>query len=177
SYEVSVPASRTETLWRALAAGGGEAAATPVGVEAWLLLRLEKGFLHVGADTDGTTTPDDAGFGHVARRKLDFVGKRSLSRPDSLRPDRHQLVGLEAPDGRAMAVGAHLVRPGGRDSEGFVTSAGWSPALGRPVALAMLKGGRGRLGETLSLVGEGAPATVRVAERAAYDPQGERLDD
>ncbi|HEY3889616.1 MAG TPA: 2Fe-2S iron-sulfur cluster-binding protein, partial [Caulobacteraceae bacterium] len=47
SYEVSVPASRTETLWRALAAGGGEAAATPVGVEAWLLLRLEKGFLHV----------------------------------------------------------------------------------------------------------------------------------
>ena len=177
SYEVSVPASRTETLWRALAGGEGEAASTPVGLEAWLLLRLEKGFLHVGADTDGTTTPNDVGFGHVARRKVDFVGKRSLTRSDNVRPDRHQLVGLEALDGRAMAVGAHLVRPGGRDSEGFVTSAGLSPALSRPVALAMVKGGRGRVGETLSLVGEGAPASVRVADRTAYDPQGARLDD
>jgi sarcosine oxidase, subunit alpha len=177
SYEVSVPASRTEALWRALAAGEGATAPTPVGLEAWLLLRLEKGFLHVGADTDGTTTPDDVGFGHVARRKVDFVGKRSLALSDNRRLDRHQLVGLEAADGRAMAVGAHLIRPGGRDSDGFVTSAGLSPALGRSVALAMVRGGRGRLGETLSLVGEGPPVSVRVAERAAYDPQGARLDD
>ncbi len=176
SYEVNVPASRSEDLWRALAGGGREAEATPVGVEAWLLLRLEKGFLLVGADTDGTTAPDDVGFGHVLRRKKDFVGKRSLSRPDNLRPDRPQLVGLEALDGRPMPPGAHLVRAGSQEGLGFVTSAGHSPSLGRPVALALVKAGRSRLGETLDLIGEGAPARARLVERAAYDPQGERLD-
>jgi sarcosine oxidase subunit alpha len=176
SYEVNVRAASTEALWRVLAGAGGESAPTPVGVEAWLLLRLEKGFLHVGADTDGATAPDDVGFGRVARRKLDFVGKRSLRRPDNLRADRHQLVGLQAMDGRGISAGAHLTRPGGRESEGYVTSAGFSPVLGRTVALAMVKGGRARLGETLSLVGDGPAARVRIAERAAYLPSGERLD-
>lgn len=174
TYEVNVPASRTEELWRALSGGGREAEATPVGVEAWLLLRLEKGFLHVGMDTDGTTAPDDVGMGHVGHRRADFVGKRSLSRPDNRRPDRHQLVGLQSLDGRDMPAGSHLVRPGVGGSEGFITSAGRSATLGRPVALALVKGGRARLGEVLSLAGEGAATQVRIVERAAYDPQGGR---
>jgi sarcosine oxidase subunit alpha len=174
TYEVNAPASRTEELWRALSGGGRETEAAPVGVEAWLLLRLEKGFLHVGMDTDGTTAPDDVGMGHVAHRRADFVGKRSLARPDNRRADRHQLVGLQSLDGRDMPPGAHLVRPGADGSEGYVTSAGRSATLGRPVALAMVKGGRVRLGETLSLLGEGPATAVRIAERAAYDPQGER---
>ena len=174
SYEVSVAAPHTEAVWRALA---GDGRATPVGIEAWLLLRLEKGYLHVGADTDGATSPQDVDFGHVARRKTDFVGKRSLFRPENLRADRHQLMGLEAEDGRLMPPGAHLVRRGGRGSEGYVTSAGWSPVLRRPVALAMVTAGRARLGEILEIVGEGAPRPVRIVERAAYDPQNERLND
>jgi sarcosine oxidase subunit alpha len=178
SYEINVPASRTEEVWRALAGEGGEIQATPVGIEAWLLLRLEKGFLHVGADTDGATAPDDVGFGHVARRKTDFVGKRSLSRPDNLRPDRHQLVGVETTSGGPIPAGAHLVgQGGGRESEGYITSTGWSPALRRPVAMAMVKAGRARLGATLELVVEGGRQPVRLVERCAYDPQGERLDD
>jgi sarcosine oxidase subunit alpha len=177
SYEVSVAAPRTEEVWRALAGDGRDDRATPVGIEAWLLLRLEKGYLHVGADTDGATSPQDVDFGHVTRRKTDFVGKRSLFRPENLRADRHQLMGLEAQDGREMPPGAHLVRRGGGGSEGYVTSAGWSPILRRPVALAMVKAGRARLGETLELAGEGAPRSVRVVERAAYDPQNERLND
>jgi sarcosine oxidase subunit alpha len=174
SYEVNVAASQTEDLWRALAGGGRQAEATSIGIEAWLLLRLEKGFIHVGIDTDGTTAPDDVGFGHVARRKPDFVGKRSLLRPDNLRVDRHQLVGLESPDGRPMSVGAHLVGTAGGVSEGYVTSSGRSPTLERPVALAMVKGGRARVGETLELVG-GGDRQVRIAPRTAYDPQGARL--
>ncbi|HEX4196256.1 MAG TPA: 2Fe-2S iron-sulfur cluster-binding protein [Caulobacteraceae bacterium] len=169
SYEVNVPTTGAETLWNALAGATGEPRPVPVGVEAWLLLRLEKGFLHVGMDTDGTTTPADVGFGHVARRKVDFVGKRSLTRPDNLRPGRHQLVALEALSGAAMAVGAHLTGSDGRGSEGFVTSAGWSPTLARPVALAMVKDGLGRMGERLSLAGEGRAASVRIVERGAYD--------
>jgi sarcosine oxidase subunit alpha len=171
SYEVNVAAGRTEELWRAIAAAATDA--VPVGVEAWLLLRLEKGYLHVGVDTDGTTAPDDVGVGYVARRNVAFVGKRSLLRPENLRPDRHQLVGLEALDGQPLAPGAHLVRPGGQGSEGYVTSAGLSPTFGRPVAMAMVKGGRARLGETLALAGEGR--AVRIAPRAAYDPEGARL--
>jgi sarcosine oxidase subunit alpha len=173
SYEVNVPAGAAEPVWRAIAAAAPEA--VPVGVEAWLLLRLEKGYMHVGVDTDGTTTADDVGFGAVARRKGWFVGKRSLSRLENLRADRHQLVGLEALDGRSLEPGAHLVRPSGRASEGYITSAGLSPTLGRPVAMAMVKEGRTRLGEILELVGE-AGRQARIAPRTAYDPEGARLD-
>jgi glycine cleavage system aminomethyltransferase T len=50
-------------------------------------------------DTDGTTSPDDVGWGGVARRKqADFIGKRSLARPENLRPDRLPLVGLVSGD-------------------------------------------------------------------------------
>ena len=61
-----------------------------------MILRTEKGYLHVGTDTDGSTTPDDVGWGQVARNKTtDFIGKRSLFRPGNQDPDRLQLVGLE----------------------------------------------------------------------------------
>ena len=59
------------------------------------VLRAEKGFIIVGQETDGTVTPDDVGLTWaVGKEKADFVGKRSLSRPDMLKPGRKQLVGL-----------------------------------------------------------------------------------
>ena len=66
----------------------------PYGTEAMHVLRAEKGFIIVGQDTDGTVTPFDAGLDWaVGKKKADFVGKRSLSRPDIVAPGRKQLVG------------------------------------------------------------------------------------
>ena len=95
SYEVCVPTDRGQHVWQALAEAGQKDGIAPVGIDAWMLLRTEKGYLHVGSDTDGTTTPDDIGWGHIHRRADDFVGRRSLLRPANTRADRFQLVGLE----------------------------------------------------------------------------------
>jgi sarcosine oxidase subunit alpha len=178
SYEINVPAGRTSQLWIALQAAGAPLGLEPVGIEAWMLLRTEKGYVHVGADTDGSTSPDDIGWGHVLKREKDFVGRRSLTRPENLRPDRLQLVGLEAiGSSEALPIGAHLRAPSlQQGSEGYVTSSGFSPVLGHGVALAMVRGGRGRLGEELKVLTDRGPRAARVIRPGVYDPKGDRLN-
>jgi sarcosine oxidase subunit alpha len=178
SFELSVPSDRTVALWDELIADGLPRGMTKIGVEAWMLLRTEKGYFHVGADTDGSTLPGDVGFGHVARRRHDFVGRRSLHLKEALRQDRLQFVGLEVVgETSALQVGAHLRGAGvNAGSEGYVTSAGFSPILGRGVALGMVRSGRARHGEELRIVsGQGMGRRVRVTAPGAYDPGGERL--
>ncbi len=176
-FEVNVPARHGAALWRELLRRGADLGVVPYGVETALLLRLEKGFLHVGVDTDGTTAPADVGWGEVAaRKKGDFIGKRSLRRPNDLRTDRLQLVGLTSEDANVLVAGAHLRLPGTTEgSDGWVTSAAMSPALGRPIALALLRGGHARLGETLEIHDLGKRGTATVVKSAFFDPEGARL--
>jgi sarcosine oxidase subunit alpha len=179
SYEINVPASHAIELWDALVAAGEPYGLTPVGIDAWMLLRTEKGFLHVGADTDGSTAPGDVGWGHVLKRKHDFIGRRSLTRVDNLRPGRLEFVGLEAVDSNdPLPIGAHVrARSVGDGSEGYVTSTGFSPILGRGVALGMVRDGRSRVGEELEIVSpDNLGRRVLVTQPGAYDPKGERLD-
>lgn len=176
SYEISVASSHATALAIALEAAGAADGMVPYGIEALMTMRIEKGFIHVGVDTDGTTLPDDVGMASgVARKASDFIGRRSLSRPDAVRSDRLQLVGLasDAP----LPVGAHILAgaavPG--DSDGHVTSSAWSPILARPVALALLRGGRSRIGEQVTLYDMGTRLAATVIQAGVYDPAGERL--
>ncbi len=66
SFEINVPADYGAGLFEALLEAGKPFNITPYGVETLMVLRTEKGFLHVGSDTDGSSTPDDVGWGHVA---------------------------------------------------------------------------------------------------------------
>jgi sarcosine oxidase subunit alpha len=179
SYEIHAPAAEGPALWERLVDAGRPHGLEPVGVEAWMLLRTEKGYLHVGADTDGSTAPDDIGWGRVTRRKGDFVGKRSLTRPENLRADRLQFVGLEALEGGVvLPVGAHVLgdpAAGGVRQQGYVTSSGLSPALGRGVALGMVRGGRARVGELVTLSAGDRRFKARITAPGAYDPEGARL--
>jgi sarcosine oxidase subunit alpha len=176
-YEINVPARFGAALWSALLREGATLGAVPYGIETVLLLRLEKGFLHVGVDTDGTTCPADVGWGEVAaRKKADYIGKRSLTRGDNLRADRLQLVGLAAANPAVLVPGAHLRLAGTREgSDGWVTSAAVSPALGRPIALAMLRGGRARLGETVTVHDLDRHCPAEIVAPTFYDPDGKRL--
>ena len=182
SYEVSVPVGFTDALWQACLAAGENFSLTPFGLESLLVMRLEKGFIHVGSDTDGTTVPDDIGFGAVVRKQtVDFVGRRSLMRPDAIRDNRLQLVGLEARDkSKVLPVGGHLVNRAVRSvpapTEGFVTSSAMSPSLGRPVALALLKSGRCRAGEEVRVYSEGNWYEATVVKPGFYDVEGERIN-
>jgi len=95
TYEINVPAESGLKLWQTLLDVGKVQGLQPIGMDALLQLRLEKGFLHVGTDTDGTTVPDDVGWGQIAAKKTrDYIGRRSLGLPAHIKPDRLQLVGL-----------------------------------------------------------------------------------
>jgi sarcosine oxidase subunit alpha len=177
-FEINVPARYGTDLWKRLLDAGQEFSLTPYGIETVLLLRLEKGFLHVGLDTDGTTSPADVGWGEVAlKKKADYIGKRSLIRPDNVRSDRLQLVGLSMPASDVLVPGAHLRLPGTTEgSDGWVTSAAKSPILGKSIALAMLRGGRNRIGERVTVHELGRTASAQVCATPFYDPKNERLN-
>jgi sarcosine oxidase subunit alpha len=181
SFEVAVPAGYAASLWRELFARGVDLGLTPVGIEALDILRLEKAFIHIGTDTDGTTTPDDVGYGSMVRNKsIDFLGRRSLALPEMTRNDRPQLVGLRPlDDERPLAAGAQLAltpdRKGNRSGLGHVTSSAWSPTLQTPLALGLLAGGRGRVGQQLHAWANGTFRPVEVIQPQRYDPEGARL--
>jgi sarcosine oxidase subunit alpha len=207
SYEINVAWHHGRALWDALMDAGADLDVTPYGTETMHVLRAEKGFIIVGQETDGTMTADDLGMNWiVSKKKHDFIGKRSLSRPDNLREDRKQLVGILPEDGSfVLPEGAQLVQkavslpkvaqfqpPGlkgepiyrqkkeGRGApipiEGHVTSSYWSDALDRSFGLALIKNGRARHGELLHAPLEDRTLAVRIVDPVFYDRDGRRRD-
>ena len=180
-FEVNVPADFGAAVWEAIWEAGQPHGMTPYGTETMHVLRAEKGYIIVGQDTDGTVTPDDAGLGWaIGKNKPDFIGKRSLQRPAMNSPDRRQLVGLLTPDpGVVLDEGAQLMlQPGApvpTRPVGFVTSSYYSATLGRSIALALVAGGRARLGQTLYAPTPEGDVAVQVSSPVFYDPKGERL--
>jgi sarcosine oxidase, subunit alpha len=176
-YEINVPADHGREVWEAVLAGGGAHGITLYGTETMHVLRAEKGYIVVGQETDGTVAPEDVGLGWtIGRAKDDFVGKRSLARPDMLRPDRKQLVGLLTGDpDEVLEEGAQITTDHGTVSLGHVTSAYRSEALGRSIALALVSGGRARRGETLYVPMPHRSTPVMVTDPIFYDRDGTRL--
>jgi sarcosine oxidase subunit alpha len=179
-YEINVTALHTQALIERLWQIGGTLGLDVgmYGVEALMLMRLEKGFIHVGADTDGTTLPHDIGMARgLDRKAANFVGRRSLLRAAAKDPHRMQLVGIVPTDGKSrIPVGAHIAPyapPAPID--GFVTSSGHSPMLQHPIAMAMLQHGSSRLGEKLRIHHLGAEIEAQVVKTPFFDPSGERL--
>jgi len=177
-YELNVPADHAQALLTRLWALAPAFNAAPYGVEALQTMRVEKGYIHVGTDTDGTTQPSDIGFGRgIENKGANFVGRRSLSRPVARDAGRLQLVGLIPTDQRTrLPVGAHLARrPPPTRTEGHVTSSVMSPELGRPIALAMLVGGAARRGEHIGVHHLGSTIEAEVVSLPFVDPTGSRL--
>jgi sarcosine oxidase subunit alpha len=178
-YEINLPAGHVEPLLERLWARAGEFGAVPYGIEALEVLRTEKGFIHIGTDTDGTTLPGDIGLARaVDRKEANFVGRRSLLRPAARDPDRLQLVALSPSDGRRrLPVGAQIA-PGSppTQSEGYVTSSYMSPTLGAPVALGMLLRGTQRTGERVRVHHLGTTLEAVVVKAPFVDPTGARLN-
>jgi sarcosine oxidase subunit alpha len=146
------------------------------------VLRAEKGYIIVGQDTDGTVTPDDAGLSWaVGKKKTDFVGIRGMNRPDLVADGRKQLVGLKTKDPKTvLEEGAQIVADPKQAIPmkmiGHVTSSYWSENCGRSIALALLKDGRGRMGETLYVPMPGRTIEVEVTGTVFYDETGARLN-
>src|ERR1700730_14807080 len=111
-YEVNLPADHAAALLARLWAQAGELGAALYGIEALQVMRVEKGYIHIGTDTDGTTLPGDVGFARgIGRKAAHFVGRRSLLRPACRDPTRLQLVGLVPLDGRTRLPGGARLCP------------------------------------------------------------------
>jgi sarcosine oxidase subunit alpha len=181
-FEINVPADFGLAVWEAVYARGREHGITEYGTETMHVLRAEKGYIIVGQDTDGTVTPDDAGLTWaVGKSKPDYVGKRSLDRASMKSADRKHLVGLRTKDPRVvLEEGAQVAVKAGQKPPmeliGHVTSSYASSVLGSSIALALVAGGRTRLGQTLYVPMPGGDLEVEVTSPVFYDPAGARIN-
>ena len=186
AYEVNVMGWYATAVWEKLIAAGEPHGITPYGTETMHVLRAEKGFPIIGQDTDGTVTPQDLGMNWVvSKKKVDFIGKRSFTRSENLDPLRKQFVGLLPVDAETvLPEGAQIIEqsadgdvpPPPVPMLGHVTSSYRSAELGRPFALALVKGGHARIGDTLGVPVDGVLVPVEVTASVLVDPEGARRD-
>jgi sarcosine oxidase, subunit alpha len=181
-YEINVPADHGRAVWEAVCEAGQRHGITPYGTETMHVLRAERGYIIVGQETDGTVTPDDIGLGGmIAKAKPDFIGKRSLARPDIVAAGRKQLVGLVTEDPHfVLEEGAQIVddcrQPMPMKSLGHVTSSYWSATCGHSIALALVAGGRDRIGSTLHVTTPDSFAEAKVTAPVFFDETGARAN-
>ncbi len=179
SYEISVPADLAGALWSRLRREGETFGVTLLGLEALMILRAEKGYIVIGKDSDGTSRPMDFGLtAPLEKKKVEFLGRRSLITEDAQRPDRRQFVGLEIVDGKGvLPTGAHGIErhTSGIRSAGFVTSSYFSPVLQRPIALGLIERGLSRMGEIVEFQHLRELRRARIVAPCAFDTDGGRL--
>lgn len=182
SFEVNVAPRHMRTLWDRIMEAGAPFGILAVGSEASHVLRVEKGFLSLGHEVDGTVDPHDLGMGWVmSRKKDDFLGKRAVAirRAGAVADGmaRRELVGILPEPDCPVPEGAPLT-PGGlrKATEGFVTACVWSVVHERWVGLALLENGHARHGETAHVrLKGGTLIPVRVTAPCHHDPEGRLL--
>ncbi len=181
-FEINVPSDYGPAVIEAIWKEGQKHGACMYGTETMHVLRAEKGYIIVGQDTDGTVTPDDAGLSWaVGKKKTDFVGIRGMKRPDLLAKGRKQFVGLKTKDPKTvLEEGAQIVADPRQAIPmtmiGHVTSSYWSENCGRSIALALVKDGRSKIGETLYVPMPDHAIEVEVTGTVFYDETGARLN-
>ncbi|MDQ1505323.1 MAG: sarcosine oxidase, subunit alpha, partial [Actinomycetota bacterium] len=177
SYELHVPADRGLPVWEALLDIGRDLGCQPFGVEAQRIMRLEKGHLIVGQDSDGLTSAYAAGLDWLVKPdKADFLGKPELAWVAAGGGPTTQLVGLQPVDGTVVPPeGCQLVE--GTTIVGRITSSRMSPTLGRSICLGYVDRRLASAGTVVTVRlpdGTGAAVTV-MADLAHFDPEGVRL--
>ncbi|MDI5892744.1 sarcosine oxidase subunit alpha [Halomonas rhizosphaerae] len=182
AYEINVQANYALHVWETLFAHGDKYGLTPYGTETMHVLRAEKGFIIAGQETDGSVTPEDLGM-HWAvgyDKPFSWIGQRALTRPDTARTDRKQLVGLKPRDAKVvLEEGAQIVFDPNHaipmPMVGHVTSSYYSPTLDSGFALAVVKGGQQKMGETVYLpMADGQVHEAEIVSPIFLDPKGER---
>ncbi|MBC7814292.1 MAG: (2Fe-2S)-binding protein, partial [Burkholderiales bacterium] len=179
SYEVHVPSGYGLRVWEALIEAGKEFGISPFGVEAQRVLRLEKGHIIVGQDTDGLTNPFEANMDWVVKLDKDnFLGKPSLMMANKAGAQK-LLVGFEMPDGTLPEEANQIVRPGsgpiGLEIIGRVTSVRRSPTLNKVIGLCWLPASMSAPGTTFTVRVKGELKTGKVVPLPFYDVDGAKL--
>ncbi|MDX5359908.1 MAG: sarcosine oxidase subunit alpha, partial [Alphaproteobacteria bacterium] len=181
AYEIAVPSRYGDALIRRLMAAGEDLGVAPYGTEALGVLRIEKGH-PAGNELNGQTTAAHLGMGRMVSAAKDSIGAVLSRRAELSREDGLRLVGLVPADpAHGLRAGAHLIAEGrpvsAEHDEGWITSACHSPHMGHAIALAFLKRGDARHGETVRAVDplSDSEVAVRVTSPHFIDPDGGRL--
>jgi sarcosine oxidase, subunit alpha len=165
AWELHHPLDRSVELWRALMAEGRDLGIRPHGLQALFGLRLEKGHVIVGMDTELDTTPRRLGMDWAVRmEKPDFIGRAALARTAKLDDDRRwmgfTMDGPAPTEGMPIHVGGAIV--------GNVTGSWSSPLLGRALMLGWQR--RRPWADVVEIDGREA----HVTPTPFYDPEGTR---
>jgi sarcosine oxidase subunit alpha len=173
-YEIHVPAEYGVHLWNMLMESGAEFGIMPFGVEAQRVLRLDKGHIIVGQDTDALSDPYGAGMGWAVKLdKPDFIGKPSLVRR-SQKSLSEQLVGFEMNNPSVLPLeGEQFVQDG--QLVGRVTSARYSPTLKKSIGMGWVNSDFAATGSNITLQTNGHLAHATVVDMPFYDPEGMKL--
>ena len=181
SFEINVPARHGVRLWESLAAAGEPIGLTPIGSEASMVMRCEKGFVSAGFEGDGIVNPFDAGCGWaVDMDKGDFIGRRSLVRDRNAGGVRPNVVGLLPDDPSFIPPDGTPLVPTGAPADappviGYVSQACHSPNIGRAIALAVLDDGRRQIDERIEIAAIDRRAPALVTRPCFVDPRGSRM--
>lgn len=178
SFEINVAPRHLRQLWDRILEAGAPYGLEPVGSEANHVLRVEKGFLSLGHEVDGTVDAHDLGMGWaMSKKKPDYLGKRSVYLRRSGGGVRRELVGLLPDDPDAQIPEGAPLTPGGRKeaTEGLVTACVWSVVNKRWVALALLDGGHARHGETAHVRLSDRVIPAKITAPVFHDPDGKLL--
>jgi sarcosine oxidase subunit alpha len=178
SFEINVRSRDSLALWETIMEVGKPFNISPVGSESNHVLRVEKGFLSLGHEADGTTTPYDLGLNWaMSKTKTDYIGKKANKIRLAENPSRWQLVGLLPDDPEHLIDESAPITPGGRreSSEGFVTACVWSVVHNRVIALALLENGQSRMDETIYIRRKDQVVTAKVTAPCFYDAKGQLL--
>ena len=178
AYEVSVPANHAEQAWTALLEAGRPFGMAPYGLDALNTLRIEKGHV-TGAELNGNTNADDLGLAPMLKTGGDFIGRALAQRPGMQAPDRLQLVGVRPTQAsRRLRNGAQLITPAAPGSSlGYVTSSTPSVENEGWVGLALLAGGRARIGSRLIAASpiHDESVEVEIVSPRHLDPENARV--
>lgn len=159
-FEISIPAEAAETVADLLC---GEPEVKPIGLGARDSLRLEAGLPLYGHDLSPDTSPVEAGllFGINKRRRTEggFPGADRILREIAVGTVR-KWVGLSLEGRQAAREGAEVFAA--NDAVGIVTSGGFSPTLGHPIAVAYIDTGLTTEGTALEIEVRGKRLPARV---------------
>ncbi|MDE0335144.1 MAG: glycine cleavage system aminomethyltransferase GcvT [Defluviicoccus sp.] len=162
-FEISIPAEDTERIARMLL---DLPEVEPAGLGARDTLRLEAGLCLYGQDIDRTTTPVEAGLawtvGKRRRAEGGFPGAGVILDQIASGPSRRR-VGIR-PDGRAPARAHTTVREIGGEAIGEITSGGFGPSVGGPVAMGYVAAGASGPGRAVEVVVRDKPLPARIAK-------------
>ncbi|MEI9401366.1 sarcosine oxidase subunit alpha [Mesorhizobium argentiipisi] len=180
AFEVYSGAGYGTHVWEALIEAGKPFGLVTYGLEALGTMRIEKGHV-TGAEIDGRTTARDLHLDWMLSKKKPFIGSAMMDREGLIAPDRLELVGLIALDNRPLNGGGHVVEEldedNPHDSLGHITACCYSPALGKYIALALVKGGKARQG-TRAFISDPLRnrfGPVEIVSNHFYDPDGSRM--